>query len=63
MKKKTVRELRLSKNWTQEKLGDKLGISNKTVSAKELGVRHFTNKELAKIAKYFKTDLKLIKSV
>lgn len=54
MKKKTVRELRLEKGWAQKKLADKLGISNRTVSAKELGVSHFTEKELSKIAKLFK---------
>lgn len=52
--KKSVRELRIEKGWTQERLAAALNISNRTVSAKELGHSSFTEKELKTIAKLFR---------
>lgn len=48
-----IRDLRKKRGWTQEELGDKLGINKVTVSGYESGKRQPTPEMLSKIADLF----------
>jgi transcriptional regulator with XRE-family HTH domain len=51
---KKVRELRIEKHWTQEKLGEHSGLDRTYISDIERGVRNPSLKSLEKLAKALK---------
>jgi transcriptional regulator with XRE-family HTH domain len=48
---KNIRALRLAKGWTQQDLADKLGCTQKTITAYECGTRYPTGDKIPLIAK------------
>jgi len=52
-----VRELRLKKRWTQEKLAEKASIATAYLSGVERGVRNPTTRVLARLAAAFRLPI------
>lgn len=52
-----VRELRLKKRWTQEKLAEKAFVATAYLSGVERGVRNPTTKVLARLAAALKVSI------
>jgi transcriptional regulator with XRE-family HTH domain len=50
---KNIRAFRLAKGWTQHDLAEKLGSTQKTITAYERGTRHPTAEKIPKIAGIF----------
>lgn len=50
---KNIRALRLEKGWTQQDLADKLGTTQKTITAYECGTRHPTAEKIPQISALF----------
>ena len=50
---KNIRALRLSKGWTQKELSEKLGCTQKTITAYECNTRYPTAEKLPAIARVF----------
>ncbi len=55
-----LKELRLEKELSQRKLGEKLNVSNQTISFWEIGKREPDLDTLVKIAKFFEVSIEFL---
>jgi len=54
-----IRQFRIIKNVSQEKLGNVLGLNKQTISRIEKGIRRVSYAELTKIADFFKEPIEV----
>jgi transcriptional regulator with XRE-family HTH domain len=54
-----IRQTRIIKDVSQQKLGDALGLNKQTISRIEKGIRKLSHTELTKVANFFKEPIEV----
>ncbi|MGE7092583.1 helix-turn-helix transcriptional regulator [Lysinibacillus sp. NPDC048646] len=59
-KRENLKSLRITKDWTQKELANRIGASQQTVCAWEQGIRSPTLKKAKKLAELFEVPIESI---